>query len=478
MKQWRSIVFGIAVTTAAGTLAHPALAQQEGGEKPKPAAREYPPILDAAANQQDQDQPQQAIQPDSQPLSSIQNPTVGTAEIRHSYWVPGIKYSNAVLSNSLNAAANSGWNTTSFVSGDASLLENWGHALLSANYSGGGFFSSDPTQGNGQYHQLATAYEIDQRRWQLLTIDQFSYLPQTGFGFGGPTELGLPGINGALAVPLPGLQPAYLPNQTILATNGPRYSNAAAAQLTVTLSPRSSLSFAGVYGLLRFVDPGNLNSDSEIFNGGYNYEISPKDTVGVTYTFSAYHFQGNPQAVGNHLGQFVYGRKITGRLALRLGGGPEITEFRVPIGGVTQKVSGSGSAALVYKFVRSSVSLNYLHGVGDGSGVFTGSLMDQTNATWTRQLTREWNARLTLGFARNSPVIATKGVTSPVFDAWQVGGGLGRPLGRDADITLGYQAQIQSSNVTVCGGPTCGGNYTLHQIFITVDWHTRPMVIR
>ena len=473
--QAQILLGGLAIFASLSAL--PAFAQQEGGDKPKPAARQYPPIPDAGANDQNAEQ-QQLLQPDSQPLSSIQNPTLGTPEIRHSYWVPGIKYSNTVLSNSINASGNSGWNNTSFVSGDLSLLENWSHSLFSANYSGGGFFSSDPTQGNGQYHQLAAAYQIEHKRWQLLTVDQFSYLPQTAFGFGGPTGLGLPGIDGPLSVPLPGLQPTYLPNQTIVTLSGPRYSNASAAQLTIMTSSRSSLTFAGVYGILRFVDSGDLNSDSEIFDVGYNREISRKDTLGVTYTFSSYHFQGNPQAIGDHVGQVVYGRKVTGRLALRLGGGPEVTEFRVPIGGATQKIGGFATGVLTYGFARSSVALNYTHGVSGGSGVFTGSLMDQANVTWNRQLTREWNGRIVVGFARNSQILSLKGVTSPVFDAWLVGGGFGRPLGRNANFTVGYQAQIQSSNVSVCGGPACGSNYTLHQVLVTVDWHMRPLVIR
>src|SRR5258708_22234287 len=46
-------------------------------------------------------------------------------------------------SNSLNLGPNSGWNTMSFVSGDLSVLEAWSHSLLSMNYSGGGFSSTD-----------------------------------------------------------------------------------------------------------------------------------------------------------------------------------------------------------------------------------------------------------------------------------------------------------------------------------------------
>src|SRR6267142_670525 len=205
MKGWRRFAGETVCLIAACLWVPPLLAQQEQEEKPKPAARANPILFDTSGDQGDTDQRTQTMQPDNRPLSGVQNPTLGTPEMRHSYWVPGIEYSNTIRSNSLSPATNSAWNTTSFVSGDISLLEAWSHSLLSANYSGGGFSSTDPIQGNGQYHRLATAFEVDQRRWQLLLVDQFSYLPQSAFGFGGTSGLATAGIVGTLAVPLPEL---------------------------------------------------------------------------------------------------------------------------------------------------------------------------------------------------------------------------------------------------------------------------------
>lgn len=479
MKCIEKLAFELAVLALASFSAFPALAQQQGEEKPKPAAREFPPLLDTEDNQQNDDQPpQQLLQPDSQPLSSVQVPTLGTAETRHSYWVPGIKYSNSVLSNSLSPAANLGWNTTSFVSGDLSLLEAWSHSLLSTNYSGGGFFSTDAVQGSGQYHQLATAYEIDQRNWQWLFVEQFSYLPQAAFGFGGPTALGFPGITGALAVPLPGLQPQYLPGQTILTVTGPRYSNASAAQVSYAVSRRSSITISGVYSRLHFINAGSVDSDSGILSAGYNYEVTKNDSIGLIYRFGAYHFPGSPQALGDHVAEFAYGRKITGRLALRLAGGPEIIEFRVPVNGSSRKIDASGSGTLAYGFERGNMTVGYTHAVGGGSGVLTGAIVDLANATFTRQLSRVWIGTMNFGYAKNRPIVSLTGVTPQTYDAWIAGAGLSHALGRTAGFSLAYQAQIQNSNFPVCGGPTCATNYNLHQVIMTVEWHTRPLVLR
>ena len=478
MKEWKKLVSAIVWATAACLSASPLLAQQEGGQTPKPAARELPPLLDINDTQQDTDQETQTFQPDNRPVSGIQNPTLGTPEMRHSYWVPGIQYSNTAGSNSSNPAVNTGWNTTSFVSGNVSLLEAWSRSVLSANYSGGGFYSTDQVQGSGQYHQLAAAYEIDQRRYQVLFVDQFSYLPQSAFGFGGTSGLASPGITGSLSAPLPTLQSTYVPGQTILTAFGTRYSNASSAQLTYEVSARGSFTIAGVHGLLRFINAGNVSSDTESLNAGYNYAITRKDTLGLSYRFSAYHFSGDPQALGDHLGQFVYGRKITGRLALQFAGGPEITTFRVPVNALKQTVSGSGNVSFNYAFRRTTVTLNYTHGVSSGSGVFSGANTDQINATWSRQLTPVWRGNINFAYAKNRPISATRGIPSPNYDTWIAGAGLNRPLGRTASFSLGYQTQIQGSNVAICGSPNCGTNYTTHQVFLSFQWHAKPLVLR
>lgn len=478
MNHWRRFAQVMVFLTGACLCTTPLVAQQEQGEKPKPAARENPLLFDTGGDKRDTDQETQTMQPDNGPMSGIQNLTLGTPEVRHSYWVPGIEYSNVIRSNSVSPTATSAWNSTSFISGNLSLLEAWSHSLLSANFSGGGFASTDAKQGNGQYHQLKTAFEIDQRRWQMLLVDQFSYLPQSAYGFGGTSSLATPGITGSLSVPLPGIQSSYVPGQSILTTIGPRYSNASAVQLTYAASPRSSITLAGVYGVLRFVDGGNVNNDTEILSAGYNYLISRKDTIGLVYVFNAYHFPGNPQALGDHVGQFAYGRKITGKLALRVAGGPEITLFRIPINNSSRRVSGSGRGALIYALARGSVELSYTHGVSGGSGVFTGSDLDQVNATWNRQLSRVWRGSVDFGYAKNRQILFVSGLAPLSYDTWLAGAGLSRSLGRTADFSVSYQAQIQNSNVAICGNPTCGTNYTAHQIFLTVGWHTRPLVLK
>jgi len=481
MKAWKQFACGIITVAVFGFWESPVRAQEQSDEKPKPAARVILPLPDLNGNQQDDSENNQTLQPDRGPVVGVQSPTLGTSELRHSYWVPGIQYANTSQSNNFNnttSTQQSGWTTTNYASGNLSLLEAWNHALFGTNYSGGGFFSTDSNQGNGQYHQLSSAFQYDQRRWQFLVMEQFYYLPQSAFGFGGTTGLSVPGITGALSVALPGLQEVFAPGQSIYLATGPRYSNDSAVQLSYSVSRRGSFTVAAVYGFLRFSNPGNTNNDMEILNAGYSYALTRKDYIGAIYRFTGYHFPGNPEALGDHTAQFMYGRRITGRVALNLAGGPEITNFRFPVSAVSRKIAGSGIASLSYGFRAASVRLIYSHGVGSGGGLLSGSNNDQVIAYLNRPLGRLWTSSLSFGYTRNSQLVTIKSLSSPSFNSYQIAGGLTRPLTGGTNLSFGYQAQIQASNGLVCTTPGCQNNQTTHQIQMSFQWHAPAQVLR
>jgi len=481
MKAWKQFACGILAIVMFGFWESPVRAQEQNDEKPKPAARVLLPLPDLNGNQQDDNENNQTMQPDRGPVAGVQSPTLGTSELRHSYWVPGIQYGITAQSNNFNNTGltqNPGWTITHYASGNFSLLEAWNHALFGTNYSGGGFFSNDTTQGNGQYHQFSSAFELDERRWQLLVMEQASYLPQSAFGFGGTTGLSVPGISGALSVALPGLQEVFAPGQAIYSATGPRYSNDSAVQLSYSVSRRGSFTVAAVYGFLRFTNPGNTNNDMDILNAGYTYALTRKDYIGAIYRFTAFHFPGNPEALGDHAAQFMYGRRITGRIALNLAGGPDITNFRFPVNGVSRTTSGSGVASLAYGFRVTTLRLIYSHGVASGGGLLSGSNNDQVIANLNRPLGRLWTSSFSFGFSRNSQIVTIKSLTSPSYNSYQISGGLTRPLSGGTNLSIGYQAQIQASNGIVCTTPGCQNNQTTHQIQMSFQWHAPPQVLR
>jgi hypothetical protein len=474
MKPWitsvlrGAVVVGV-VCSAYGAAGMYAQDQQEENGKPKPAA--HAPLIDP--NAPDTSTDPNALTPDTAPLTGIQTPGLGSVEFRHSYWVPGVQ----VATTAQNGGNGGGWFDTTYLAGNLSLSEAWAHSHLALNYSGGGYFSTD-NEGNGNYQQLGLMQSFDWRRWQLEFFDEFAYLPTSQFGFGGLSGIGLPGIGGSLSPVSPLLTGAFLPNQSILLSNGPRYSNSFAAQANFAITPRASITLIGSYGLLRFTDPGNIDNDDVIGSIGYNYAVTKKDSVGVLYRFTAYHFTGLSQAIGDHAFNLAYGRKITGRLGLGLFAGPEIVTFRVPIGTKTEQTNLSVGASLSYRFERGDASLGYTHGTNGGSGVLVGATGDNVNANVTRRITRAWNARANFGYGREH-AFAAVGFSNPAYNSYYLGAGLNRPIGRNSYLSFGYTAYIVNTNQAACGINLCSPGYsTQHQIAVGYQWHTRPFVLR
>src|SRR5215472_1253406 len=244
---------------------------QQNDAPPKPAAKVLIPI--GGVGDQEPDQPIEAMQPDNRPLTGFQQLTVGTLPERHSYWIPGISYSNTVQSNALAQAGGSGWYSTSYVLGNLSLSQNWSTSQLSVNYSGGGTLSNNSAVGNGQFHQFGAFQTFNWRRLQLTFLDQFSYLPSSQFGFGAGSPLAAPGVGGPLAPNTPGLQNGFTPNQSNFAALGPRYSNSSGSQITYAFGPKNSLTLGGVISILRFTQSGNIESNDVNLNAGYNLQV-------------------------------------------------------------------------------------------------------------------------------------------------------------------------------------------------------------
>src|SRR6516162_349986 len=407
---WRKVVLGTLFVLSLSLGAAAMCAQEEPppapDAPPKPAGYSFPGI---GIGQQEGD-----LQPDSSPLTGMQNATLGLPEIRHSYWVPGVQFTSNEFSNS----GGSGWTSDNYFIGNLSLVQAWNRALLAVNYSGGGYVSSNSQQGGGYYQQLALAQNYQSERWLIQFVDQFSHLPQSAFGFGGGTNLGIPGVGGN-----------YTPNQTIYGI-GPFTSNVSALQATYALSRRSSVTVVGSYGLLRF-EQGNYDSNTTVASAGYNYQLTRNDTLGLVYRYSSYQYPGNPQAYSDHAVNVAYGRKVTGHLGLSLFIGPEITNFRIPVGNTSQNIGLSAAANMTYAFERGVFTVGYLHGLSAGSGVLIGSNLDSVTATVSRQLTRQWSGSLNFGYSHNRPVVGTAASGSPTYSDWFAGFTAGRPIGRN-----------------------------------------------
>jgi hypothetical protein len=449
--------------------------QDQVTSKPKPAGRaltaEGYPDQDPLGDQESTP----TLRPDTRPLTGVQNPTLGSPQILHSYWVPGIQYGNKVSSVPLNRLAPVGWNSTSYIVGALSLLKVWTNAELSVNYSGGGILASY-NQGNGSLHQFEVVQLFDWKRWKFVLLDKFSYLPESAITFAITTGISTPGVGGDLGYALSDLQNTYQPSQTIFDSFGPRYSNSFTPQGLYAISPRGSINLAGSYGILRFTEPGNIDSNDGILNVGYNYALTKNDAIGVLYRFAAFRYIGNPQALNNHSVLAAYHHRITGRLALQLFVGPQLTTFRVPLEGVTHALGPSAGVTFSYARGSNNLSLAYTHAVNGGSGILLGANVDELQATLMRRLTRRWSGGVNVGYALNRRVIESgPGQSSPVYNLYYVGAGLRRSFYRDSTFYVTYVGNFHTGQ-SVC--VSCSANHTEHDITVGFSWHATPFVIR
>ncbi|GAC1662247.1 MAG: hypothetical protein PVS2B2_25370 [Candidatus Acidiferrum sp.] len=476
----RKIIFGellLALTFTFGTSS--ARAQEQTQEppdaQPKPAAHSTPvPFIDPALDDEsNSNKRNDQLQPDLTPLTGVQEATLGSPQLLHSYWEPGLQYASTI-----QTAGGGNWSVNNYLIGNISLLKAWSRSQFSVNYSGGGSFSTDSSQGIGSYQQLALSQTFVRNRWTVQLVDQFSYLPQSQFGFGGGTSLGIPGVPGPGGVNIPPLSSNFASNQSIFAALGPRYSNAASLQVTYAISPRGSITASGTYGFLRFIDAGNVDNSSPIGSLGYNYALSRESTIGLDYRFTGFHYAGQQQAIGSHVIGVAYGRKLTGRLALRLNGGPQITTLRVPVGGETEKIGANTEVSFTYAMQNGSFTGGYLHGLTGGSGVFTGSTTDQVNFGALRKLSRAWTLNFNSGYAHNKSLGNFGTASLPTYTSWFVGGGASRPFGRNVNFAVAYNANINRSSQTACVlGTACFPSQTVHYVTLNLQWHTRPFVL-
>jgi hypothetical protein len=249
-------------------------------------------------------------------------------------------------------------------------------------------------------------------------------------------------------------------------------------QLVYALSPRSSITTSGSYGLLRFVKAGNIDSLDAIGSLGYNYALTKEDTLGLVYRFTRYEYSGNPQAIDDHAFNVAYGHKVAGHVALQLFGGPEITAFAIPIANTSNRISASGGATLTYALPRGGFSLTYNHGVSNGSGVLIGSSSDQVSTSAHHLVGRLWQANVDFGYAKNRALAQNLAQNSQSFNSYFAGAGLNRPLGRNATFSLSYTAYLQGISQAVCSPGACSSSTTQHQISLGFTWRTRPHVLR
>jgi hypothetical protein len=454
---------------------------QDKAAQPIPAY--HSPLASAAGNgDDDENADSQKLVPDNRALTGVQELSIGMPATAHSYWEPHLNLSSTVDSNPLNGSGTNSWTTFTSFFGGVDLHRNSGNSAMTLSYVGGGSFSNDGGSSNGITQGLNFSERLTYRRYAISFFDQLMYAPQTALGSagipGGPT---LPG-GGSLG---PG--GGFTPGQSILTARGQRLTNSSDAEVDAFLTGRSSLTFVGGYSVLDDVDSSLLNYGNVIFSAGYNYQMSRENTLGLSYQFSSFNYSNFDQSIKSNTVRVSFGRRITGRLAFQIAGGPDVAFLHMPITGTsggtggaatgsTTQVYGTLNTSLQYQLRRVGLTASYSRGVSGGSGVLAGSVADTVTGTAARQLSRTFSGGWNVGYSRNRGLAVTGTSTSnQTFDYWFTGFNLNHPWGRSMTLFLSYQLQYQNSNASICTGSRCGGSLTRNQISFGLGWHKQPM---
>jgi len=456
-----------------------ARAQGPDGAKPEPGVQPvaaYQPPLPAGSTSilalnPNSDIP---VAGDDRPLSGIQDQTLGPNLGPRNVLVPSF----TAVSQLATGSSVSGFSEPTLFNYllatlDLNHASDRSEVLL--HYTGGGMLSPYL---NSAIQEVEFTYSYKWQRWTLLVGDDASYLSASPFGFGGVGGLDL--LTGDSPFGPGGPLSSILgPNQTIPTIIVPRLSNTAVSQIEYKVSPRSSWTASGSYGILDFLGVDYINSAETRFQTGYNYSLNPRSSIAVIYRFDDFRFTQFSQSIENHVMQLAYERNVTGRLNWHVAAGPSLVMLRGALTGYGNNVSWAADGALSYKMDRATLQLSYDHLVTGGSGVLFGAQTGQVQATIERPLSPRWQGSASLGYATNGSLIpAAASLVKENYNSWYAAIKLNHQFRPGAALFVSYQAQLEALSPGGCTTPTCGASSIAHEFSVGFNFGLRPISLR
>jgi Surface lipoprotein assembly modifier len=342
---------------------------------------------------------------------------------------------------------------TSTISGDLAYTTGNVRHPFYVSYSGGGMFTVNSPLGNTVYQNLQLSQGFSRRDWDLTLINTFSYLPES------PTAgaVGIPGVGDLTGSGLGSLPPGIAPNQSILANNASRISNAIYSEFERRLDFNTSLSGSGAFGVLNFPSGKGINSQQESASGAINYRLNSLNIIAAGYQYARYEFTASGfsfQSPGVSVG---YKRQWSRTLLSQVSFGPQwvLSSDTTQVPNRTRLAAG---AELSWERGDNSASLGYSRGASGGSGALGGAEVDNVQGAFGRTVSRVWTVALTASFARtvglqtgssapasgsnspNSIILPPQSTIVGLYGGFQVT----RRVSRNISAYLSYTAQHQS----------------------------------
>jgi len=471
-------------------------AQANSGETPPAAPGAALPSSEDEAAATSADNPSGPDRKQSQPSE------------RHSFFLGGLHIDETAETNS-GPSTGSSTQISSFTSalGSLHLLSLKRRSETAIDYVGGADIYG--ASQNISIQQLNATQRILWRRGQLVFTDEFGDLPGGNFGsdwFGGAAAYNL-GLAGMSANPP---APADL-SSFFGASNytGRGITNASTVGFAQTLTPRSSITATGGYGITDY-SLYSANSQNLINNHGigaqasYNYQLNRRNQIGFFYGYQDMQFAlaGAGNLETNQV-ELIFSRQVSRRMDFELGAGPDFVKFSSQVNGPVDRTGGSarawfeidpefarfkrrasesqnqigfsGFASLNYHLRKDSFALSYERLVTNGSGLFAGANTDACQLSFTRPA-RQWSLGLDAGYVRLSEIGQLPGgIPGQSYQYGFAGVAIQRQLGRYLSSIVGYQFSDQSSGSSRCAvSAVCPWNGQTHALSAGIHWFSRP----
>jgi|GEM_PF-3280253 hypothetical protein len=433
-------------------------------------------VLDQADAAPDATDGVMAVTPDDRPLTGGRVIGTGSRGPRHSFFVPGFRVAQ-ILDSNAEMVANSHYRGFSSLNGDLQLIHYFG-ASTSIRYAGAVRYDTRAeVEGLQQFtnaHALSISHLNRFRTWDLLFDNETQYSQGSNFGATGMEGLGSIitatsawGGVGNIQLESTALQPDLAPNQSILTLRSGRVSNTVLGEADYRPDERNTFTMTGFYGLLHFTDRGLIDTSQTGFVLGANRALSPVDSVAVEYGFSNFGFSGTTETLKNNYVGLLYGRKLTGHIAVSAGAGPQFISDRTSISN-DDRLGWQGRATLDWQMRRIGLHAGVLRNLTSGSGVLFGAYTNSIQGGVSYGISRNWDSSFMFGWARNT------GVSSPLrYNTQYFGASAARHIGRDRSLFFSYDLQHQTS--FGCAQTTCAVNGVRHVFGAGFSWTHQPI---
>jgi hypothetical protein len=416
------------------------------------------------------------ITSDTHPLSGGLRSGLGSWGPRHSFTVPGFRLGQSLESNPMLADPGAYRGFTS-ATGQLQAIQYLGRGG-ELRYAGAVRFDSSATlRGANRFtnsHGVSFAESFRPGSWNFMVIDEAHYWQGSLAGDAGLEGMGsivtqasrwggVPGIQLGSVEMQSGLQP----DQSILSVRSARISNTVLAELDRRVGQRNTITAAAFYGLLHFYTPGLIDDDQKGLFAGFDHALSPSDRVGVMYGYSRLGFPGVPDTFSNSYAQLMYGRSLSGRLAVEVGAGPQHISSSGTSTGYSD-LNWQGRGSVNYQLRNLGIQVAATRSFTGGAGSLYGARTNGVQSSVTHAFNRIYSASLTFGITRNTAILAGQH-----YDTQHAGASLSRNAGSRFGTYFSYDLQNQTSSGCSASGCALTG---LWQIFgMGISWGARPI---